>query len=161
MNAARDMLEAVFTRHHKPLHERLAEITAELKAIHGIVGQSQDAFFNRLMQGIKKTMVDELATALQPLDAGIAQVDQDVINLGTVDTAAFAALQTKIAALQNQITNNETINPADLADISTQVSNLQNTHNILLQAIQNSGSAAASVDTVPVTQEPPAPAPTP
>ena len=119
----RAWLAEAIERHHVPLGERLTRIET-------------------LLEGLPKIMSDALATALAPLDAGITQNSADILNLGSVVSADFAALQGSITALQGSIAAGTTIPAADMADIANQVSVLAQAHSALTAVIAGLGTVA-------------------
>lgn len=85
-------------------------------------------------------MSDALATALAPLTDAVNQEHQDLLNIGTLETAAFTQLETQIATLGSQVASGGTISAADVLTIQNNVSVLAQSHTLSQTIIANLGS---------------------
>lgn len=93
-----------------------------------------------LLERIPEPMSDALAAALVPLDAAVTQNSADILNIGSLVTTDFAALQAQIGTLQAEVAAGGTIPAADLTDIANQVSILAQAHTASMAIIANLGS---------------------
>lgn len=95
-------------------------------------------------------MSDVLAAALAPLDAAVTQNSADLLNIGSLVTTDFTALQAQIGTLQAEVAAGATIPAADLTDIANQISILAQAHTASMAIIANLGPIVPAGTIAPV-----------